>query len=236
MPGFRVILTGEILEDKRIMETLKLEANFRNDKTKGHMKQIRKEGYVTGSVFGHDIDPIPIELKLEDFAKQAKHAEAGIKSLIDLKIKGGPKKLDGMVVLKEFYKDPLTRKVLDMQFQRINLKEKIAVYVPIVLIGEAAGAKEGGTVEQPLDELHISCLPTDIPPHIDVDISHLNIGQHVRAGDISLDENIEVLTDADTLICNCMQPHIHKPSEAEMAAEAAAEEAPAEAATTTEEA
>ena len=207
------------------METLKLEANYRSDMTKGRMKQIRKEGYVTGSVFGHDMEPIPIELKLDEFAKQAKAADAGIKSLIDLKITGGPKKLDGMVILKEFYKDPLSRKVLDMQFQRINLKEKVSVNVPIVLVGEAAGIKEGGTIEQPLDELHISCLPTDIPPHIDIDISHLNIGQHVRAGDLNLGENIEVLADPDILICNCMQPHVHKPSDAEAAAEVAAGEA-----------
>jgi len=207
------------------METLKLEAIYRSDKTKGHMKQIRKQGYVTASVFGHDAEPVSIELKLEDFAKQAKHAEAGIKSLIELKIKGSPEKTDGMVILKEFYKDPLTRRVLDMQFQRINLDEKVSVSVPIVLIGEAAGLKEGGTVEQPLDELHVSCLPTDIPPRIDVDVSHLNIGDHVRAGDIQLGDNIEVLNDADTLICTCVQPHVYKPSAAE---EAAAEAAVAE--------
>ena len=206
------------------METLKLEAIYRSDKTKGHMKQIRKQGYVTASVFGHDAEPVSIELKLEDFAKQAKHAEAGVKSLIELKIKGGPKKTDGMVILKEFYKDPLTRRVLDMQFQRINLNEKVSVNVPIVLVGEAAGIKEGGTVEQPLDELHVSCFPTDIPPRIDVVVSHLNIGDHVRTGDIQLGENVEVLTDPDTLICTCVQPHVYKPSAAEAAAEAAATE------------
>jgi len=208
------------------METLKLEANYRSDKSKGHMKQIRREGYVTGSVFGRDREPIPIELRLEDFARQAKHSEAGIKSLIDLTIKGGPAKSDGLVILKDFYKDPLSRKVLDVQFQRINLKEKVSVNVPIVLFGEAVGIKEGGTVEQPLDELHVSCLPTDIPARVDVDVSHLAIGHHVRAGEIALGENIEVLTDADVLICTCVPPHVYKPSAAE-AAEAAAEAAAA---------
>lgn len=210
------------------METLKLEANYRSDMSKSHMKQIRKQGYVTASVFGHDAEPVSIELKLEDFAKQAKHAEAGAKSLIELKIKGGAKKLDGMVILKEYHKDPLSRKVLDMQFQRINLKEKVSVNVPIVLVGEAAGIKEGGTMEQLLDELHVNCLPTDIPAHITVDVSALDLGDHVRAGDIKLDENVEVLADPDTLICTCVQPHVHKLSAAEEAAEAAAEATAAE--------
>ena len=203
------------------METLKLEATYRSDKTKGHRNKIRKQGYVTGSVFGHGAEPVPIELKLEEFAKQAKHAEAGIKSLIEMKIAGGPKELDGMVILKEFSKDPLTRKVLDMQFQRINLKEKVSVNVPISLIGEAAGLKEGGTVEQPLDELHISCLPTDIPPHINVDVSGLSIGDHIRAGELELGDNITVVTDPDTLVCTCVQPHIHKAAEEEEGAEGA---------------
>lgn len=211
------------------METLKLEANFRSDMSKSRIKQLRKDGYVTASVFGHDADPLPIELKLEDFAKQAKHAEAGIKSLIELKIKGGPKKSDGMVILKEFYKDPLTRKVLDMQFQRINLKEKVSVDVPILLIGEAAGTKEGGVLEQQLDELHVNCLPTDIPPHIDVEVSELGLGQHIRVGDISVSENVEVLTDPDTLICTCAVPHVHKEA-VEAAPEGEEAAAPAEAA------
>ena len=206
------------------METLKLEASYRSDMSKSHMKQLRKDGYVTASVFGHDSEPVPIELKIDEFARQAKHAAAGIKSLIDLKIKGSPEKSDGMVILKEFYKDPLTRKVLDMQFQRINLKEKVTVDVPIVLNGEAAGIKEGGTLEQPLDELHINCLPTDIPPHIDVDVSELAMGHHIRAGELTVPENVEVLTDPDAIVCTCALPHVHKPSAAEEAAEAAAAE------------
>lgn len=196
------------------METLKVEANYRSDMSKGHMKKLRKLGYVTGSVFGRDAEPVPIEIRLDDLARQAKQAEAGIKSLIELKIKGGPKKLDGLVILKDFYKDPLSRKVLDVQFQRVNLKEKVSVDVPIVLVGEAVGAKEGGTVEQPLDELHISCLPTDIPPRIEVDITDLAIGSHIRVADLSIPENLEVLTDPDTLVCTCVPPHVHRVEEA----------------------
>lgn len=210
------------------METLKLEAIFRSDMTKSHVKQLRKDGYVTGSVFGHNAEPISIELKLDDFAQQAKTAEAGIKSLIDMKIKGGPKKSDGMVILKEFYRDPMTRKVLDMQFQRINLKEKISVNVPIILIGEAAGAKEGGTLEQTLDELHISCLPTNIPPRIDINIENLTIGEHIRVADLALADDIDVVTEGETLVCTCVAPHMQAEEETtteeEVAEEPVAEE------------
>lgn len=202
------------------METLKLEAIYRADRSKKHRNQIRKQGYVTGSVFGRDSEPVPIELKIEDFAKEAKHSEAGIRSLIELTITGSPENLDGMVILKEYDKDPLTRKVRDMQFQRINLKEKINVNVPIELIGEAAGVSEGGIVEQVLDELSISCLPTNIPPRIEVDISQLNVGELIRVCDLTLSEDITLVTDEEALICSCHQPAVHAEAEAEEEADA----------------
>ncbi|MGI6296389.1 MAG: 50S ribosomal protein L25 [Armatimonadota bacterium] len=207
------------------METLKLEAIYRADKSKRHRNQIRKQGYVTGSVFGRDSEPVPIELKVEDFARQAKQSEAGIRSLIELKITGSPENLDGMVILKDYDKDPLTRKVLDMQFQRINLKEKVNVNVPIELVGEAAGAAEGGIIEQVLDELSISCLPTDIPPRIEVDITQLNVGGLIRVSDLALSEDITLVTDEEALICSCHQPAVHAEAEA---AEGAEEEAAVE--------
>ena len=217
------------------METLQLEAKYRSDQTKRHRNEIRKQGYVTGSVFGRDSEPVPIELKLEDFAQQAKQAEAGIKTLIEMKILDAPQQADGLVVLKKFDKHPLTRKVLDMQFQRINLKEKISVYVPIVLVGEAVGLADGGIMDQTLDELYVSCLPTDIPPRIEIDVTHLGAGEHIRVEDIQLSEDITILPDPDTLVCSCAVPTVHaEPAIEEEEAEEHAAEAKAEATTESE--
>ncbi len=218
------------------METLKLEAIYRADKSKRHRNEIRKQGYVTGSVFGRDSEPVPIELKIEDFAKQAKQADAGIRSLIELKIAGSPENLDGMVILKDYDKDPLSRKVLDMQFQRINMKEKVNVNVPIELVGEAAGASDGGIVEQVLDELSISCLPTNIPPRIEVDITQLHVGGLIRVCDLTLSEDITLVTDEEALICSCHQPAVHAAHEAEegVEGEAAGTEETSEAASPSE--
>ena len=203
------------------METLKLEANYRKDMSRSRMKAIRKQGYATASVFGHDAEPVSIEVKLSDLIKQVKESEGGLKSLIDLKIKGGPKKSDGMVLIKEFHKHALTRKVLDIQFQRINLKEKIHVGVPIEIVGEAPGIKEGGMFELTLDELQISCLPTDIPNRFVVDVSGLEIGNLIRAGEIEVQGDIEVLTDPDAVVANCRPPHVVAAVEEEAVEEAA---------------
>lgn len=204
------------------MDTLKLEANYRTDMSKSRTKSIRREGYATASVFGHDAEPVPIEVKVLDIVTQTKQSETGLKSIFDLKINGAPKKSDGMVIIKEFHKHALTRKVLDIQFQRINLKEKIHVGVPIELVGEAAGVKEGGIVEQMLDELQVNCLPIDIPTRIQVDVSGLAVGDMVRVADLAVPENVDVLADADTLVVNCRPPHVQHAEAAEAAPEAPA--------------
>ena len=85
------------------METLKLEANYRSDMSKSRMKQLRKDGYVTASVFGHDAEPIAIELKLEEFARQAKHAEAGVQHQQVQNYPPAPE-VDKDVVIREYLK------------------------------------------------------------------------------------------------------------------------------------
>ncbi len=210
------------------MDRLKLDARDRSDMSKGRMKKIRRQGYVTGSVFGHDSEPVPVELKIEDLAKQVKSAAGGINSLFDLTINDAPTKSDGIVMIKEFYKDPVSRKVLDIQFQRINLREKISVGVPVELVGDAPGVAEGGMLDQVLDEIQVHCLPTDIPAKLEVDVSGLNLGDVLRAGDVSLPDGVELTTDPEQVICSVRAPQMAV--EEEVAAEAEAAEAAEEAA------
>lgn len=210
------------------MQRLTLEANYRTDMTKSRVKQIRRGGGATGTVFGRDAEAVPIEINVRSLVDAIKGSEAGMMSLIDMKIGGAPKGSDGTVIIKRVYKDPLTRKVLDIQFQRVSMEQTINVSVPIVLTGEAEGSREGGIVEQSLDNLDVNCLPGAIPSRIEVDISSLGIGQHITVGDLVVPDGVEVRVDPTLNVCACVAPHVsHVEEEAE---EAGAE--PAE--TTTE--
>ena len=209
------------------MDRLKIQANYRSDMSKSHMKKIRREGYVTGTVYGRGADPIAVEVLLDDVVREAKTADAGAKALIDLKVKGAPHKSDGIVIIKEFFKDPLSRRVLDIQFQRVNLKEKINVGVPVELVGESPGVKDGGILEQVTDEIQISCLPTDIPPRFEVDVSGLEIGMNISVGQLVVADEIDILTDSETTVCTCRPPHVAHVEEAVAAEES--ESAPEEA-------
>ena len=190
------------------MDTLTIEATYRADLSKRRTKQLRRDGYATGSVFGRNAEPVSIEVNIDDLVRQIKESDAGTMSLIDMKIKGAPNKSDGIVIIKEFYKDPLTRKLLDLQFQRVNLKEKIRVAVPIEMIGDAPGTKEGGMLEQSIDELEISCLPGEIPSRIEVDVSELEIGNLIRVEDLKIEGDIDILMDPNAVVANCRPPHV----------------------------
>lgn len=209
------------------MATLTIEAQYRSDLGKSRKKAARRQGYVTASVFGHDTEPVSLEVNLSDLVKKIKTSEAGIMSLIDLKVKGAPKKCDGTVIIKDFFKDPLTRKVLDVQFQRVSMKEKISMAVPIVAVGEAKGVKEGGILEQLQDQLQVRCLPADLPSKIEVDVSDLGIGDHKKVSDVRLGEAIEILDEPTSLLFTCVPPHVTKVEHAE-GAEAESEKAASE--------
>ena len=134
------------------------------------------------------------------------------------------------MVIKSFFKDPLTRKALDIQFQRINLREKISVGVPVELRGDPVGVSEGGMLDQVIDEIQVHCLPTDIPPRFEVDVSEMVIGSIVRAGDLQMGDEIEMLTDPNQLVCSVRAPHVvAEEEEAVTEGKAPGEEAPAEA-------
>ncbi|MGQ9579930.1 MAG: 50S ribosomal protein L25, partial [Armatimonadota bacterium] len=139
---------------------------------------------------------------------------------------GAPKDGEHTVIIKEFFRDPITRKILDIQFQRVSLTEKVHIEVPIELAGESEGEKKGGILEQVIDTIDVRALPTEIPPKIEVDISALDIGDHIRVAEIKVSDNIEILTDPETIICTCVPPHVRHEEVAPAAQEKAEETAP----------
>ncbi|MCE5199639.1 50S ribosomal protein L25, partial [bacterium] len=170
------------------MDVLTLEANYRSNLSKGYAKQIRRNGFVTGSVFGHNVQPIALEVKLADLINQIKQSPTGIKALINLKVMGAPVDADGTVIIKDYHKDPLTRKLMDIQFQHVSMKETVNVGVPITLVGEPKSTE--GTVEQGLDELQIKTLPGNIPSAIEVDTTDLEPGHAIKVSDLNLGEGV----------------------------------------------
>ena len=187
------------------MEQIALKASLREGKGKQTAIKIRKEGLVPGIVYHRGEESVSISLNEKELLKILRAAE-GENVLIGLSIEGSKKK-SRPVLIKEIQRHPVKRSVLHVDFNEISLSEKITVEVEVIAQGESVGVKqEGGILEHVLREVKVQCLPTDIPKHIDVDITNLKLNESVHVRDLKLDSKIKVLTDGDALLFQVKLP------------------------------
>src|ERR671918_146007 len=124
--------------------------------------------------------------------------------------------------------EPVALEVDRREFVKVDRTQAIEVEVPVHLVGEAPGAKEGGVLEHPLFSAHVRCLPTDVPEAIEADISGLAIGDALRVGDLPANDRYEILNDPDSVVASVAAPISEEELEA-MEAEAGIEQEPSEA-------
>ena len=102
-------------------------------------------------------------------------------------------------ILKDIQFDPITDRIIHVDFQAITVGQLIQVQVPINVIGQAIGVKEGGRFIQNLHKVDVECLPRDIPNHLDVNVANLHIGESILVKDLQF-ENISILNPEDTSV------------------------------------
>lgn len=198
------------------MKNLKLSTKFRTDLSKSATKAVRKNDGATGTVYGRGTESASIEIALRDLITLDEEAKATGASIIDLVIEGAPSDLNGPVVLKTFTKNPISRKVIDVEFQRISMDEEVTLNVPVVVSGEAPGLEQGGILDEPTTELRVRSLPALLPGQIDIDVSGLQLGDRITVADIVLEEGVEILHEPDTILAACVLPQIPELEEEEV--------------------
>lgn len=148
------------------------------------------------------------------------HSEAGVNSLISLKVNGAETK----VLVKEYQIDPVTHKLLHADFYRVAMDKAIRVTVPVHLTGEAKGVKQqGGTLDFVHRDVTVECLPADIPEHITVDVSELLLNQGVRVKDLPTDGKWKAVSEPENLIVHIVAPRAEAAAADATAPTAAAE-------------
>lgn len=182
------------------MDQIQLKATLRESKGKQAVKKLRKGGLIPATVYHRGEQPVSISIPDKELARIVR-AHGGENVLINLTIEKDKKAKGRAVILKEIQIDPVKRNILHVDLNEISLSEKITVDVQIVAVGEPVGVKvDGGMLDHPLRELKLRCLPTDIPKHIDVDVSALKLNDAIHVKDLSLGPKIEVLTDPELLL------------------------------------
>lgn len=214
---------------------LKLTAETREETGKGPVKRLRVKGEVPAVLYGPGLKSHNLMVKKEDLS-EVLHTEAGANVLIDLQLVVGKKKESHLVMIKEIQRHPFKEKFLHVDFVKVARDEKVTTKVPIAVRGEeeSLGLKNGGTLQHNIWEVEVECLPADMPDHLYVDISMMDIGDHLRVSDLVSSPGVTLLTEADDTILTILAPRVIEvevPEVEEVAEELAAEEeevAPAE--------
>jgi large subunit ribosomal protein L25 len=176
-----------------VIDTNTLEAQPRTPGNKNVARRVRQEGKIPAVVYGAGQDAKAVTVDPRQVTRIL-NSETGHNTIFDLTLDGS--KTKAMIVDWQF--EPLKGKLLHIDVKRIAMDQKLAVKVPILLKGEAAGVKQqGGIMEQMLREVEIECLPSDIPSHIDADVSELVFGKVLRVVDLPHSDKWKFLTDAN---------------------------------------
>jgi large subunit ribosomal protein L25 len=200
------------------MAEVKLPAERRTEVGKGAARRARAAGRVPGIVYGKGMEPVAVEVSRRELVT-AFHSDAGMNTLLDIELEGQTT----LALARELQRDPIKGTLLHVDFVKIDAKQAVEVEVPVHVIGEAPGQKEGGVLEHPLFQLHVRCLPLEVPESIEVDISSLDIGDALRVQDITTDDKFEILNDPEAAVVAIAAPV----SEEELEAMEAAASGPA---------
>lgn len=187
---------------------------------------LRRRSITPTHLFGHGIESLALQCDTAELQRLI--TQGGTTRLIDLKIEA--EKRPRSVFIREIQRDVLNGQLLHVDFYQIKKTEKITADIPIVLLGEAPATRsKDNIIYQELTQLGVECLPENLPPQIEIDLSSLEeANQAIYVRDIILDPDIAVTTDTDQLVVKVSQVAMEKEEVVEVA-EAEAVEAEAEA-------
>jgi len=202
------------------MSAIGLEAKERDQTGKGVARRLRREGLIPAVMYGVG-DPKPLAVGHKQLL-QLLGREGGDHALIELKVGG---KKTG-VVLRDYQLHPVTGDVIHCDFLEVQKGHRLTVTVGITVVGETPkGVREQGILQHQLHEVELDCLPDRIPETLEVDASHLGIGDSIHVADLTLPEGVRLHSAPETTVVSVLPPKLAVEEEA-APAEAPEAEAP----------
>ena len=186
------------------MATATLSASSRAETGKGAARKIRQAGNIPAVIYGHGREPQSLVLNARETERLIKGIAVS-STAIELSIDGKTSRS----LIREIQRHPFKRTILHIDFQELVAGETVSVKCPIVYIGTPEGVRlEGGMLDQIMHELHIAVDPSNIPNHIDVDVSAIKLGKSLHVSDLKLPAGIKVLDDAGATVCVVQAPKV----------------------------
>ncbi|NLJ86149.1 MAG: 50S ribosomal protein L25/general stress protein Ctc [Firmicutes bacterium] len=182
------------------MGQYQLAAELRDATGKGANRRLRRAGYIPGVIYGSGKDNVNLQVEERVLLKLIR--EGGANRLITLQFDGETR----AVLIQELQEHPVQGTPQHIDFLEVRLDEAVNVMVPIHIVGEAERTNDGGVLAPAIWEVEVSCLPTDIPDGLEVDVSGLVIGDSLQVKDIEAPSGITFLTDPEETVVSVVTP------------------------------
>ena len=176
-------------------------------------RRLRRDGMVPGNVYGLDRPPFPVQMTPQSIDKVLA-LKSGQNTVLTLQM--STRDVRREVIIRDLQRDPVTDRVIHVDFLRIDPTKAIEVQVPVELKGVPVGVRiDGGILDVITREVTVSCLPKDIPDELSVDISELHVNQHVSVSDLKLGEGVTMVGDAGATLAVVVSQRAEEESPAE---------------------
>jgi large subunit ribosomal protein L25 len=202
------------------MSEYKLTAQRRAESGKGPARRARATGRVPAVLYGHGMDPVHLSVDAREFG-HALRTGAGSNVLIELTVG----RATHLALAKEIQRHPVRGSFVHVDFLAVRRGETVQVRVPVHLVGEAPGVREGGIADQDLHQVTVEAEVTAVPTAIEADVSGLEIGDVLRVADLKAPEGATIIDDVEASVVSIVAPTVEEEPEVEGAEEAAEGEA-----------
>lgn len=194
------------------MASYKMNVQKRQEIGSNKVNKLRAEKKIPAVIYKRGEETESLQVDLQEF--QQTFRKAGTTSIIELNLDGEVR----TVIVKDVQTHPVRPEILHIDFQELNMDEKLKVLVPIHLLNRDQIKVQPSVLTQLLNEIEVECLPGNIPNSADLDVSGMDFDTplFVRDVDIAKDEDIEILMDYDTVVCTLTEPMEEEEEEEEL--------------------
>lgn len=201
------------------MELIELNADVRTATGNGPARVLRSAGRIPAVLYGPGIDPVTLSVDTKELEHIFRTTASG-QTVLNLVIHDD-ETYSKSVMIKELQTHPTSEALLHADFYEIDLNKQVTVNVQVEIVGKSIGVENGGLLQVVRRELEVTCLPSQIPDTIEVDISELDVGDSLHVKAIPLPEGVEIVSESDFTVMTVVSPamEIEEPEEEDLEGE-----------------
>jgi large subunit ribosomal protein L25 len=188
--------------------SLKVEIRSKEELKNNASRRLRAGGFIPATIYGQAEEPQSIKIDARQL-KEILKGKSTASLIIEMTMSIGGKNKKEITIIKDSQKNPFTHEFTHIDFYRIQMEKEVETTVPVVILNEEESIgvrEEGGVVQHGLRELHIACLPMNIPEKINYDIIDLKMGHIIKVSDLIISSDVRVLNHPEEIIVSIIHP------------------------------